>query len=192
MQIVQTPPSKGVQIIKDHIYRWYRSHPGDKYLDDTNPVNFLLNATLSFEQYSTPVLHFLHNTKNSPDIKANGSTPAAVFLSGTFRFSALAPNVSMEPKFGRQTGYKRFGALPWVYQSDSTFCFLLHTGSCRWRLTMWFQALKFSGVLYCSQVFVSAVVVVERELEEARGRNDIGRGLTPWKAVLDHRGSNWY
>ena len=54
MQIVQTPPSRGVQITKDHLYRLYRSHPGDKYLDDANPVNF--GATLSFKHYSSPCL----------------------------------------------------------------------------------------------------------------------------------------
>ena len=38
----------------------------------------------------------------SPDNKAHGSTSAAVIFVRTFRFSALlAPNVSMEPKFGR-------------------------------------------------------------------------------------------
>ena len=54
MQIVLTPPSRGVQITKDHLYRRYRSHPGDKYLNGANPVNF--GATLSFKQYSSPCL----------------------------------------------------------------------------------------------------------------------------------------
>ena len=35
--------------------RRYISHPGDKYLDDTNPHKFLLSATLSFEQYTSSI-----------------------------------------------------------------------------------------------------------------------------------------
>ena len=64
MQVVRIPPSEGLQIIKDHIYRWYRSHPGDKYLNDKNPVNFLLSATLSFEEYNS--LYLLPGTRYTP------------------------------------------------------------------------------------------------------------------------------
>ena len=40
-----------------------------------------------------------HNKR--PDNKDNGSSSAAIFFPRTFHFSALAPNVSIEPKFGR-------------------------------------------------------------------------------------------
>ena len=59
--------------------------------------------TTKLPVWASPVLHCPQNTKTSPDKKDNGSTPAAVFFTRTFRFSALALalNVSIEPKSGR-------------------------------------------------------------------------------------------
>ena len=47
-----------------------------------------------------PVLHCPLNTTKGPDNTDTGITSAAFFLR-IFRLSALAPNVSIEPKFGR-------------------------------------------------------------------------------------------
>ena len=56
MQFVHTSLGRGVQIIKSHTC-----------IDDTDPVIFLLSATLSFEQYSYQYLLCAKTCENIED-----------------------------------------------------------------------------------------------------------------------------
>ena len=68
-----------------------------------NPTLPLLHLCSAQSVHQPRVLHCPRKKSDiakSPDNKANGSTSVCRrFLVRTFRFSALAPNVSMEPKF---------------------------------------------------------------------------------------------
>ena len=58
--------------------------------------------------------------------------------------SALAPNFSIDPLFRKGDTYGLVGALPWVWQIDSSFRDLLPSRPRRRKLKMWFPALEFA------------------------------------------------